>query len=176
MEELKYPQEYEDLGVIILDDHKEKEMNDPRVQAMFRRSTHNNISVFIITQDYYELSEKTIRCNGNIYHVFKPNNIRDVLNIYQDKKFMDMTLNEFKSLASTRWNEKYQALTIDMTKDKYAGRYSLGLISLFVPDSTPFKTIDTQNDVCICTRDILTIIFVFIPVYCFWLYECFIPI
>ena len=29
-----------------------------------------------------------------------------------------MTLDEFKSLTSTRWNEKYQPLTIDMTKDK----------------------------------------------------------
>ena len=26
-------------------------------------------------------------------------------------------------LTSTCWNEKYQPLTIDMTKDKYTGRY-----------------------------------------------------
>ena len=30
-EELKFPQEYEDRGIIILDDLNEKEMNDPRV-------------------------------------------------------------------------------------------------------------------------------------------------
>ena len=30
-------------------------MNDPRVQAMFKRSRHNNLSIFIISQDYYEL-------------------------------------------------------------------------------------------------------------------------
>ena len=36
--ELKYPQEYDDGGIIILDDLNEKEMNDPRVQAMFKRS------------------------------------------------------------------------------------------------------------------------------------------
>ena len=33
-------------------------MNDPRVQAMFKRSRHNNLSIFIISQDYYELSKK----------------------------------------------------------------------------------------------------------------------
>ena len=51
---------------------------------------------------------------------------------------MDMTLNEFKLLTSTCWNENYQPLTIDMTKYKYTGRYRLGLNSIFVPDSSPF--------------------------------------
>ena len=139
IEELKYPQDYENNSIIILDDLNQKEMDDPRVQAMFKRSRHNNLSIFIISQDYYELSKKTIRCNGNIFHIFKPNNFRDVLNLYQDKSSMDMTLNEFKLLTSTCWNEKYQPLTIDMTKDKFCGRYRLGLKSIFVPNTTPFK-------------------------------------
>ena len=101
IEQLKFPQEYEDGGIIILDDLNEKEMNDPRVQAMFKRSRHNNLSIFIISQDYYELPKRTIRANGNIYQV---------------KASMDMTLDEFKYLTSTCWNEKYQPLTIDMTK------------------------------------------------------------
>ena len=118
IEELKYPQENENNSIIILDNLNQKEMDDSRVQAMFKRSRHNNLSIFIISQDYYELSKKTIRCNGNIFHIFKPTNFRDVLNLFQDKSSMDMTLNEFKLLTSTCWNEKYQALTIDMTKDK----------------------------------------------------------
>ena len=96
IEELKFPQEYDDGGVIILDDLNEKKMSDPRVQAMFKRSRHNNLSIFIISQDYYELPKRTIRANGNIYHIFKPNNFRDVLKLYQDKSSMDMTLNQFK--------------------------------------------------------------------------------
>ena len=51
---------------------------------------------------------------------------------------MDMTPNECKYLISFHWNEKYQPLTIDMTKDRYQGRYRLGLNSIFVPDSSPF--------------------------------------
>ena len=93
IEELKFPQEYEDGGIIILDDLNGKEMIDPRVQAMFKRSRHNNLSTFIISQDYYELPKRTIRSNGNIYHIFKPNNFRDVQNLHQDKASMDMTLN-----------------------------------------------------------------------------------
>ena len=138
IEELKFPQEFNDGGIIILDDLNEKEMNDPRVQAKFKRSRHNNLSIFTISQDYYELPKRTIRANGNIYHTFKPNNFRGVINIYQDKSTMDMSLKEFKLLTSTCWNEKYQPLTIDMTKDKYTGRYRLGLNSIFVPDSSPF--------------------------------------
>ena len=138
IEELKFPQEYENNSFIILDDLNQKEMDDSRVQGMFKRCRHNNLSIFIISQDYYELSEKTIRCNGNIFLMFKPNNFRDVLNLYQDKSSMDMNLNEFKLLTSTCWNEKFQPLTIDMTKDKYTGRYRLGLNSIFVPDSPPF--------------------------------------
>ena len=138
IEELKLPQEYENNSIIILEDLNQKEMDNPRVQAMFKRSRHNNLSVFIISQVYYELSKKTIRCNGNIFHIFKPNNFRDVLKLYQDKSSMDMTLNEFKLLTSTCWNEKYQPLTIDMTKDKFCGRYRLGLNSISVPNSFPF--------------------------------------
>ena len=55
IEELKFAQEFEDGGIIILDDLNQKEMNDPRVQAMFKRSRHKNLSIFVISQDYDEL-------------------------------------------------------------------------------------------------------------------------
>ena len=105
---------------------------------MFKRSRHNYLTIFIISQHYYELPKKTIRAKGIIYHMFKPNNFPDVRNIYQDKFSMDMTHVEFKNLTSTCWNEKYQPLTIDMTIDNYQGRYRLGLKSKFVPNTTPF--------------------------------------
>ena len=93
---------------------------------MFKRGRHNNLSKFIISQDFYELPKGTLRANGNIYHIFKPNNFRDVQNLYQDKESMDMSLNEFKFLTSTCWNEKYQPLIFDMTNDNYQNRYRLG--------------------------------------------------
>ena len=86
MEELKLPQEYIYGGIIILDDLKEKEMIDPRVQAMFKRYRLNNLSIFLIGQDCHELPKKAIRSNGNIYHIFKSNYFLDVRNIYQVKQ------------------------------------------------------------------------------------------
>ena len=138
IEELKYPQDYENNSIIILDDLNEKEINNDKIQAMFKRGRHNNLSIIIISQDYYELPKRTIRANGSLYHTFKPNNFRDVQNLYQDKASMDMTLNDFKLLTSTCWKKKYQPLTIDMTKTAYDGRYRLGLSSIFFPDSSPF--------------------------------------
>ena len=113
-------------------------MHDPRVQAMFKRSRHKTFSIFIISQEYYELPKRIFRANGNIYHIFEPNNFRDVQNFYQDKASMETTLSEFKNLTIICSNEKYQPLTIHMTKDKNTGRYRLRLNSIFVPDSTPF--------------------------------------
>ena len=72
------------------------------------------------------------------YDIFKPNNFRDVQNLYQHKASVNMTLNKFKLLTSTCWNEKYQHLTIDITKDKLTGCYRLKLNSLFVPVSSSF--------------------------------------
>ena len=125
IDELKFPQEYENNSIIILDDLNRKEMDDPRVQAIFKRSRHSQLILIIITQEYYELSKKTIRGNGNTFHIFKLNNFRDVLNLCQDKASMDMNLNEFILLTSICWNKNYQQLTIVMTKDKYTGRFSI---------------------------------------------------
>ena len=117
---------------------KRENVVDPQVQAMFKRSRHNNFSIFIISQEYYVLSKRTIRANGNIYHIFKPNNFRDIEKLFQDKASMDVTLTKFKNLTSTCWDRKYKLLTYDKTKDKYTGRYRLGLDSLFSPDTISF--------------------------------------
>ena len=52
---------------------------------------------------------------------------------------MKTTLNVFKYLTSTCWNERYQHLTIDMTKNADDGRYRLGLKSIFIPDPLRFE-------------------------------------
>ena len=100
--------------------------------------TNSNNKFYFFKSIYCELPKKTIRANGNIYHIFKPNIFLDVRNIYQDKASMDMTLDEFKYLTSTCWNEPFKPITIDMTKDKFTGRYRLGLNSIFVPNTSHF--------------------------------------
>ena len=136
MAELNYPQDKENNSIIILDDLNEKEINNDKLQAMLEHGRHNNLSIFIRSQDYYELPNRTIRANGNIYHRFKLNNFLEVRIIYQDEERMDMTPDELKYLTSVCWDENYQPLIFDMTKDKFTGCYRLGLNSIFVPDSS----------------------------------------
>ena len=81
IEELNFPQEHDDGGIIILHDLNEKAIYDLRVQAMFKRSRHINLSIFINSQVYYELPKRNIEASCNIYHIFKANLFRDVINL-----------------------------------------------------------------------------------------------
>ena len=69
IEELKFAQEYEKNSIIILDDLNQKEMDDPRVQAMFKRSRHSNLPIFLLGQDCYELGKKqyAVMVTSSIY-------------------------------------------------------------------------------------------------------------
>ena len=60
--------------MFILDDLNEKDMNNHRVQVMFIQSRENNLSSFILSQDYYELPEITYRANGIAYHILNQTN------------------------------------------------------------------------------------------------------
>ena len=44
---MKFPQEYEDGGIIILDGLNEKEMIDPRSQPMFKTSRQRRLFIFL---------------------------------------------------------------------------------------------------------------------------------
>ena len=49
----------------------EKEMNDPRDRAMFKRFWQSTNSSLNISQDYYDLAKRSVRFNGIKYHIFK---------------------------------------------------------------------------------------------------------
>ena len=56
-------------------------MNDYRVQAMFERWKHKNLSIFIFRSDYCELPKRTIRVKGFIFNISKPKKFRDAQNL-----------------------------------------------------------------------------------------------
>ena len=91
IEELKFPNEY-DEGIIILDDLNQKEMEDPRVQAMFKRSRHNNLSIFILSVKIITNYQKELFDVMEIYFTYLNQIIFVMYKIlYQDKASMDMT-------------------------------------------------------------------------------------
>ena len=108
IEELKNLLEYtwDSPNVLTLDELNENETNDPWVQAMFKRSRRNETSFFIISLEYYELLKRPHRNKWNIYQIFKPNNTKDVPNLYQDKVSIDMALNDIKLYLLPIGNKK----------------------------------------------------------------------
>ena len=69
-------------------------MNDLRVQAMFKQGCQKKLSIFIISQNYYEIPKRTVKANGIIYHIFKSNNYTIVRNLYQNRTSMHRRKNE----------------------------------------------------------------------------------
>ena len=117
-------------------------MSDPRVQKHCLNNLDIIFDLFLFNQYWYNLPETTLRANGIIYHIFKPNNFRDVQNLNRNKDSENMTLNDFKLvctlLTTTCWDKNHQPLNVDMTKDKNKGTYRLGLNTLSIPDTNPF--------------------------------------
>ena len=81
--------------VKVLDDLNEKEKYDPIFKAWLKKSTHNNISIILISQDYYELPKMAMIANCNMYHIFEPTKFKDFHFLNQVKASMDVTLKEF---------------------------------------------------------------------------------
>ena len=95
-EVLKYLQDCESDSPILYFILNDKEITGGRIQAKFKRSRHSNIPICKFSQEYYERSKQTIRATRSICLTFRPNDFRDVKNLYQYKAFMNMTLFEFK--------------------------------------------------------------------------------
>ena len=73
-------------------------------------------------------------------HILKSKKFRNVPNLCQGKAGTDLSLDEFKILTSTRWNEKHQQLTIERTKDDKIGHFCLGWKSISFQLALVFKT------------------------------------
>ena len=63
------------------------------------------LSFFTLSPDYYELPKKSVRANGFIYFLFKPNKYRDEQILYRDKASLHMTLKKFQILTSALWKK-----------------------------------------------------------------------
>ena len=141
IDELKNPQDY-DLNihnVIILDDLNKQQLNDEKVQMLFKRGRHNNLSIFVITHGFYELPKDTIRENSSIIHHFITNNFANVESLHRQLSSTDMLIKEYKYFINTVWEEDYNFITIDLTKKKNDGKYRKNLDTIFIPSSDPFN-------------------------------------
>ena len=141
IDEMKDANEYdsEKHNVIILDDLSKDQLNDKKVQMLFKRGRHNNISVFVISHGFYQWPKDTITENSNIIHLFITNNYCNVESIHRQLCSTDLKIHEFKKFCHDFWLQDYNFITIDLTKNKNIGKYRKNLDTLFLPYSNPFK-------------------------------------
>ena len=111
-------------GSVVIFDDMLGAKNDSQIDEFFTRGRHEDLDVYYISQSYFALPRQSIRNNSDRLILFKQT-LRDVQSMYYDIGAYDMKYDEFKEMCHKAWDEKYNYLCIDMTKNKNEGKYRI---------------------------------------------------
>ena len=111
-------------GSVVIFDDMLGAKNSSQIDEFFTRGRHEDIDVYYISQSYFGLPRQSIRNNSDRLILFKQT-LRDVQSMYYDIGAYDMKYDEFKEMCHKAWDEKYNYLCIDMTKNKNNGKYRI---------------------------------------------------
>ena len=129
-------------GFVVIFDDMLGAKNSSQIDEFFTRGRHEDLDVYYISQSHFALPRQSIRNNSDRLILFKQT-LRDVQSMYYDIGAYDMNYDEFKLMCHKAWDEKYNYLCIDMTKNKNEGRYRIFNESKTtyidcIPESKPF--------------------------------------
>ena len=129
-------------GSVVIFDDMLGARNSSQIDEFFTRGRHEDLDVYYISQSYFALPRHSIRNNSDRLILFKQT-LRDVQSMYYDIGAYDMNYDEFKLMCHKAWDEKYNYLCIDMTKNKIEGRYRIfnGSKTTYIdciPETEPF--------------------------------------
>ena len=111
-------------GSVVIFDDMLGAKNSSQIDEFFTRGRHEDLDVYYISQSYFGLPRQSIRNNSDRLILFKQT-LRDVQSMYYDIGAYDMKYDEFKEMCHKAWDEKYNYLCIDMTKNKNEGKYRI---------------------------------------------------
>ena len=111
-------------GSIVIFDDMLGARNSCQIDEFFTRGRHEDLDVYYISQSYFGLPRQSIRNNSDILILFKQT-LRDVQSMYYDIRAYDMNYDEFKLMCHKAWDEKYNYLCIDVTRNKNEGKYRI---------------------------------------------------
>ena len=129
-------------GSVVIFDDMLGAKNSSQIDEFFTRGRHEDLDVYYISQSYFALPRQSIRNNSDRLILFKQT-LRDLQSMYYDIGAYDMSYDEFKQMCHKAWDEKYNYLCIDMTKNKNDGKYRIFNESKTtyidcIPESEPF--------------------------------------
>ena len=111
-------------GSVVIFDDMLGAKNSSQIDEFFTRGRHEDLDVYYISQSYFALPRQSIRNNSDILILFKQT-VRDVQSMYYDIGAYDMKYDEFEEMCHKAWDEKYNYLCIDVTKNKNDGKYRI---------------------------------------------------
>ena len=111
-------------GSVVIFDDMLGAKNSSQIDEFFTRGRHEDLDVYYISQSYFALPRQSIRNNSDILILFRQT-LRDVQSMYYDIGAYDMKYDEFKEMCHKAWDEKYNYLCIDVTKNKNDGKYRI---------------------------------------------------
>ena len=111
-------------GSVVIFDDMLGAKNSSQIDEFFTRGRHEDLDVYYISQSYFALPRQSIRNNSDRLILFKQT-LRDVQSMYYDIGAYDMKYDEFKEMCHKAWDERYNYLCIDMTKNKSDGKYRI---------------------------------------------------
>ena len=98
--------------------------NSFQINEFFTSGRHEDLDVYYISQSYFALPRQSIRNNSDRLILFKQA-LRDCQSIFYDIGAYDMNYDEFKQMCQKAWDERFNYLCIDMTKNKNEGKYRI---------------------------------------------------
>ena len=127
-------------GSVVIFDDMLGAKNSSQIDEFFTRGRHEDLDVYYISQSYFGLPRQSIRNNSDRLILFKQT-LRDVQSMYYDIGAYDMNYDEFKLMCHKAWDERFNYLCIDMTKNKNECKYRI------------FNESKTTYIECICETD-----------------------
>ena len=112
----------EDENAIIVFDDILGLSNSSFIDQFFFRGQHNNLDFYYLSQSYVDLSKSNIRNNCN-KTVLLYQTLKEVERIYRDVAGYDMCYDDFEDLCRESWEEEYNYLCINRSKNRERGRY-----------------------------------------------------
>jgi hypothetical protein len=118
-------------NLMIFDDLQLEKQNT--CEKYYVRGRHSNVDCFYLAQNYFKLPRQTIRENANFICLF-PQDLKNINHIYNDHVSTDLSKEEFRSLCKQAWSVPHGFVTIDLSSDKYSGKYRCMLDTFYIPD------------------------------------------
>ena len=111
-------------GSVVIFDDMLGARNSSQIDEFFTRGRHEDLDVYYISQSYFALPRQSTRNNSDRLILFKQT-LRDVQSMYYDIGAYDMNNDEFKQMCQKAWDERFNYLCIDITKNKNEAKYRI---------------------------------------------------